>query len=80
MITLYLARLTTTKIQIKITRNSGLPKIAPLFAHTSLGPMLIKRLALLKGYVDDGRQGSTVLRRGMKYDDEEGKFVFSKIS
>ena len=34
------------------------------------------RLPLLKGYVDDGRQGSTVLRRGMVFDCEEGKFVF----
>ena len=45
LITLYLARLTTTKIQIKITKNSGLPKVAPLFAHTSLGPMLIKEVS-----------------------------------
>jgi hypothetical protein len=29
------------------------------------------RLALLRGYVDDGCQGSTVLRRGMIFDTEK---------
>ena len=36
------------------------------------------RLALLRGYVDDGRQGSTVLRRGMKFDTEKTEFTFSE--
>ena len=34
------------------------------------------RLPLLSGYVDDGRQGSTVLRKGMRFCQEENKFVF----
>jgi hypothetical protein len=29
------------------------------------------RLTLLRGYVDNGRQGSTVLRRGMTFDTEK---------
>jgi hypothetical protein len=45
LITLYFARLTTTKIQNKITKNSGVPKVALLFANTSLGPMLIKEVS-----------------------------------
>ena len=45
LITMYLARLTTTKIQNKITKNSGLPKVVPLFAHTSLRPLLIKEVS-----------------------------------
>ena len=36
------------------------------------------RLALLRGYVDDGRQGSTVLRKGMKFDTEKEEFIFSE--
>ena len=44
LITMHLARL-TIKIQNKITKKSGLPKVAPLFAHTLLGPMLIKEVS-----------------------------------
>ena len=36
------------------------------------------RLPLLSGYVDDGRQGSTVLRMGMAFDKEKMEFVFNK--
>ena len=36
------------------------------------------RLTLLAGYVDDGRQAGTTLRRGMRYSKEEDAFVFSK--
>jgi hypothetical protein len=36
------------------------------------------RVLLLRGYVDDGRQGSTVLRRGMKFDQERSEFIFSE--
>ena len=32
------------------------------------------RVPLLKGYVDDGRQGGTVLRKGMLFDDSMGEF------
>ena len=35
------------------------------------------RLPLLSGYVDDGRQGSTVLRRGSVFDTEQKKFIQS---
>ena len=34
------------------------------------------RVPLLTGYVDDGRQGGTTLRRGMMFDSEMGEFVF----
>ena len=33
------------------------------------------RLPLLSGYVDDGRQGSTVLRKGAKFDKDKKVFV-----
>ena len=33
------------------------------------------RVPLMSGYVDDGRQGSTVLRKGMMFDDQLGEFV-----
>ena len=36
------------------------------------------RVLLLRGYVDDGCQGSTVLRRGMKFDQERSEFIFSE--
>ena len=35
------------------------------------------RLPLLSGYVDDGRQGSTVLRRGAIFDEEKKIFIHS---
>ena len=38
----------------------------------------VLRVLLLRGYVDDGRQGSTVLRRGMKFDQERREFIFSE--
>ena len=34
------------------------------------------RVPLLSGYVDDGRQGGTTLRRGMRFDNVRGEFVF----
>ena len=33
---------------------------------------------MLTGYVDDGRQGGTTLRRGMMFDSDVGEFVFSE--
>jgi hypothetical protein len=36
------------------------------------------RIPLMTGYVDDGRQGSTTLRRGMKFDTEKRMFAYSK--
>ena len=36
------------------------------------------RLTDLSGYVDDGRQAGTTLRRGMRYDKNEKMFKFSK--
>ena len=36
------------------------------------------RLPLFDGYVDDGRQGSTTLRRGMLFDEEKKEFVFDR--
>jgi hypothetical protein len=36
------------------------------------------RIPLLGGYVDDGRQGSTVLRRGMLFDHNKKEFVYSE--
>ena len=33
------------------------------------------RLPLMKGYVDDGRQGSTILRLGMRFDENKMEFV-----
>ena len=36
------------------------------------------RLPLFGGYVDDGRQGSTALRRGMMFDQEQKKFIFDE--
>ena len=36
------------------------------------------RLPLFGGYVDDGRQGSTVLRKGMVFDEETREFKFSE--
>ena len=30
------------------------------------------KVPLLKGYMDDGRQGSTMLRKGMRFDDKVG--------
>ena len=33
------------------------------------------RVSLMAGYVDDGMQGSTVLRKGMRCDDQQGEFV-----
>ena len=35
------------------------------------------RIPLLTGYVDDGRQGGTVLRRGMRFCERDGQFVMS---
>ena len=35
------------------------------------------RLPLMTGYVDDGRQGSTVLRRGMRFNEESKRFEHS---
>jgi hypothetical protein len=35
------------------------------------------RIPLLTGYVDDGRQGGTTLRRGMMFDTDLGDFVMS---
>ena len=32
------------------------------------------RIPLMKGYVDDGRQGGTVLRKGMMFDERVGEF------
>ena len=32
---------------------------------------------LLAGYVDDGRQGTSTLQLGMRYDKKENKFVYS---
>ena len=37
------------------------------------------RLPLLSGYVDDGRQGSTVLRKGMRFCEETKKFEFDQM-
>ena len=37
------------------------------------------RIPLLGGYVDDGRQGSTTLRRGMVFDEERKEFVFDEV-
>ena len=34
------------------------------------------RVPLLPGYVDDGRQGGTTLRRGMRFDSMKGEVVF----
>ena len=36
------------------------------------------RVPLLKGYIDDGRQGSTLLRKGMLYDQEKGEFTWTE--
>ena len=36
------------------------------------------RIPLLGGYVDDGRQGTTVLRKDMLFDEDRGEFVFSE--
>ena len=36
------------------------------------------RVPLMSGYVDDGRQGSTVLRKGMMFDDQLGEFVMNE--
>jgi hypothetical protein len=36
------------------------------------------RLPLFGGYVDDGRQGSTVLRKGMIFCEEQKEFIFSE--
>ena len=36
------------------------------------------RIPLLGGYVDDGRQGSTTLRRGMVFDEKRKEFVFDE--
>ena len=36
------------------------------------------RIQFLTGYVDDGRQGGTCLRKGMMFDNEVGDFVFSE--
>jgi hypothetical protein len=36
------------------------------------------RLPLFGGYVDDGRQGSTTLRRGMLFDEEKKTFVYDE--
>ena len=33
------------------------------------------RVPLISGYVDDGRQGSTVLRKGMRFDEQQREFV-----
>jgi hypothetical protein len=33
------------------------------------------KVPLLKGYLDDGRQGSTMLRKGMRFFEEVGEFV-----
>ena len=36
------------------------------------------RLPLFGGYVDDGRQGSTVLRKGMMFCEEQKEFIYSE--
>ena len=36
------------------------------------------KLPLLSGYVDDGRQGSTVLRRGTRFDEIQKRFIFDE--
>ena len=36
------------------------------------------RIPLLGGYVDNGRQGSTTLRRGMVFDEKRKEFVFDE--
>ena len=36
------------------------------------------RIPLMSGYVDDGRQGSTVLRMGMRFSEEVGEFVLDE--
>ena len=36
------------------------------------------RIPLLGGYVDDGWQGSTVLRRGMLFDVTRKEFIYSE--
>ena len=36
------------------------------------------RVPLLTGYVDDGRQGGTTLRMGMRFDERVGEFVFDE--
>ena len=38
----------------------------------------VLRIPLLGGYVDDGRQGSTVLRRGMLFDVTRKEFIYSE--
>ena len=35
------------------------------------------RAILLAGYVDDGRQGTTLLPEGMRYNKTENKFIYS---
>ena len=36
------------------------------------------RVTLLRVYVDDGRQASTLLKRGMRFDEKKGEFVWSR--
>ena len=36
------------------------------------------KIPLMKGYVDDGRQGSTVLRKGMMFNVNLGEFRMDK--
>ena len=36
------------------------------------------RIPLMTGYVDGGRQGGTVLRRGMRFDEQVGEFVMDE--
>jgi Cft2 family RNA processing exonuclease len=33
------------------------------------------KIPLMTGYVNDGRQGSTVLRKGMRFDEGKGEFA-----
>ena len=33
---------------------------------------------LLAGYVDDGRQGTTIFKPGMRYNRQENKFLYNK--
>ena len=44
-------------------------KYNTILLHAGLG------VPLLRGYVDDGRQGSTVLRRGMVFDIKRNVFI-----
>ena len=36
------------------------------------------KIPLMTGYVDDGRQGGTTLRKGMMFDESVGEFVMNQ--